>query len=282
MVATLAKRQLDSMIDPPADHLPRLLSSIASVLVIISSSSGLIIGPSLYQPMTPDELLPGSLSQDTVSLLVGITVFILSVRRKRLQLDSLVWLGLLGYLIYAYSLYSFEGVYNPLFLCYVAILGLTVWSVILFFWHAHLDRVRADKKAPPRRITACFLLALVLLFLLLWLSIIVPAMFSRVPPDGNAIFVQDLAFVLPLLAATARLLWKADPLGDVLAVPILVKAGLVGISVFLGAVYGPVFFATSEPLNPADLFIYGLLGFGPLMLVPSFLRTFSYRLEKSD
>jgi hypothetical protein len=44
----------------------------------------------------------------------------------------------------------------------------------------------------------------------LWLSILLPSMATRVPPDGNAIFVQDLAFVLPLLAVTARLSVAGD------------------------------------------------------------------------
>jgi hypothetical protein len=88
---------------------------------------------------------------------------------------------------------------------------------------------------------------MVVMFAGLWLSILLPSMASRVPPDGNAIFVQDLAFVLPLLAVTARLLWLGRPMGDLLAVPVLVKMATLGLSVLLGTLISPLY---GLPLKP--------------------------------
>ena len=182
----------------------------------------------------------------------------------------LIWVGLLGYLFYAYALYAFDRVYNPFFLFYVAIMGLALYSLIFFFMEAPLNRssVRPHSN-PPRRATAVLLLALVMLFLTLWLSILLPAMGSRIPPEGNSIFVQDLAFFLPLLTIVAVLLWRRKPLGDALAVPLLVKVGTLGISVLIGALVAPWF---GHPLNMGDMATYAALGLGPLLFIGPFLR----------
>ena len=44
-----------------------------------------------------------------------------------------VWLGTLGYLLYQAVLFCFATPLNSFFLCYVAYLGLGVWSVVTLF-----------------------------------------------------------------------------------------------------------------------------------------------------
>jgi hypothetical protein len=115
---------------------------------------------------------------------------------------------------------------------------------------------------------------IVALFSALWLSILIPAMATRTPPEGNAIFVFDLAIMLPLSAVAAALLWRARPLGDLLAVPLLLKVGTLGLSVLLGTLYRPLF---GQPLAAGEIAIYALLGFGPLLLLPPVYRRLDIR-----
>ena len=249
---------------------PRVLSSLAASIALLTSVSSLL-DLDVYRPTTPVALLPGAASQDLVTGVasLGILGCVLAIRRGHEKL-WLVWAGLLAYLTYGYALYAFERVYNGLFLAYVAILGLSVYALGSFFARADLSAVSArGARPPPRRSTASLLLVLLLLFVTLWLSILIPAMASRTPPPGSAIFVLDLAFFLPLVGLEAVLLLRASHLGDVLAVPVLVKLVTLGTSVLIGTLLVPLFGGT---MAPGEVATYTLLGVAPLGFLLLFWR----------
>ena len=261
------------MVNVSKRKIPFILSGLASFITLGVAGYSLL-NPSVYRPSTPDTLMPGAVSQDLVSLLAafGLLLCITLIRRGR-EMAWLIWVGLLSYLFYAYALYSFEGVYNQLYLFYIAIVGLVVYALISFFMSADLSTIhpRPGKK-PPRKPAAVLFLLLAAMFAGLWLSIILPAMGDRVTPEANTIFVLDLAFFLPLLAIEAVLLFRSDPLGDALAIPILIKVGILGLSVMASTLFAPRF---GQEFDLASVGIYALMGFGPLLFVVPFLRSMS-------
>jgi nicotinamide riboside transporter PnuC len=210
-------------------------------------------------------------SQDLVSVIAAVAVLlcIVLVRRGR-ESAWLVWVAMLGYLFYAYALYCFEGVYNPLYLFYIAIVGLVVYSVIGFFRRADFGalKVKSEHKLPPRRSVAVLCLVLAVMFAALWFSMLIPAMSTRVRPEAGTIFVLDLSFFLPLLVFEAFLLFRKQPLGDVLAVPILIKIGTLGVSVLVGTLLAPWF---GGEVDVASVGIYAILGLGPLAFAVPYL-----------
>jgi hypothetical protein len=247
------------------------LSGLVAVLVLGVAGYSLV-DLDVYRSSTPDSLMPGAASQDLVSLLaaIGLLLCIILLRRG-LEKAWLIWVGLLGYLFYAYALYCFEGVYNQLYLFYIAILGLVIYALIIFFMYADLGTIHPQPgKKPPRRATAVLLLLLVVMFVFLWLTILLPAMRDRAAPDGGTIFVLDLAFFLPLLVIEATLLFRSEPLGDALAVPVLVKIGTLGLSVLIGSLLAPAF---GQEIDLASVGIYALLGLGPLLFALPFLSS---------
>jgi hypothetical protein len=250
---------------------PFVLSALAAIITLGVAGYSLL-NLSVYRPSTPEGLIPGAASQDLISFLsaLGLLLCIFLIRRGR-EIAWLIWVGLLGYLFYAYALYCFEGVYNQLYLFYIAIVGLVVYALISFFMAADLSTVhpRSNKK-PPRRAAAILFLLLVVMFAALWLSIIIPAMGDRIPPEASTIFVLDLAFFLPLLTVEASLLFRSKPLGDALAIPILVKVGTLGLSVLLGTLFAPWF---GQAIDWASVGIYALLGLGPLLFALPFLSS---------
>jgi hypothetical protein len=136
-------------------------------------------------------------------------------------------IGALGYLTYNATLLVYATPFNELFLAYVALLGLSLWSLV----SALLDPrplLAPDSKLPARGIAA-FILTVVALNALAWLRLVVPDL-GKDPPgflDGtglttNPIYVQDLAVWLPALTIVAVLLWQRRPSGVFLA-----GAGLV-------------------------------------------------------
>jgi hypothetical protein len=99
----------------------------------------------------------------------------------------------------------------------------------------------------PRRVTGVFLLALVFVFGLLWLSQIATAAMSGVRPQAlvdagwptSPIYVLDLAFVLPLCAVTGvgLLRRRGDSLG---AIPLLVFASLIAVGILSISLFASV------------------------------------------
>jgi hypothetical protein len=262
------------MIRAPARNLLFAMSAFAAIMAATVAVYGMI-DQSLYRPGVPDRLMPGTFSQDLVSVFaaLGLLVCIMFVRRGW-NAAWLVWVGLLGFLFYAYALYSFERLYNPLYLFYIAIFGLSLYTLIGFFIQADFGSIQVPPvRTPPRRSVAALFLILVVTFVGLWLNILIPAMGSRIPPEGNTIFVLDLSFFLPLLTIEAVLLFRQAPLGDVLAIPILVKVATLGISVFIGALVAPWF---GQETDLPSIGIYALLGFGPLVFIVPFLSSLTF------
>lgn len=97
---------------------------------------------------------------------------------------------------------------------------------------------------------------------MVWLSQILPAIGRGLQSGINTVFVMDLAFFLPLLAIGGVLLFRKQPFGDFLAAVILIKAGVLGFSVFLGELLKPYF---GQAIDPFMLGLFAVLGFGSLV-----------------
>lgn len=255
-----------------------LLSMTSAILTGIVSSIG-IINPKIYLPMTPQEMLPGAVSQDIISLVaaMGLLAAILAIK-KGFNRAWLIWLGFSGYLLYAYAIYSFDRVYNNFFLLYVAIFGLSVYIIIIFFKNADLACFEGTvKRSLPRKIVGAYFIILVLMFFMVWMSQILPGIQKHEPPVGNSIFVLDLSFFLPLLTIGAVLLLKKKPFGDFLAAILLIKIGTLGFSVFLGELLRPFF---QQELDPPMIALFAFLGLGALFFAVIFLHRLG-RLEEA-
>lgn len=246
------------------------LSVVAAVLAIAAAVHALVV-PGLYRPFVPPAFLPGAFGQDVVSLVAGLAL-LGSVRAltKGSERAWLAWLGLLAFLFYAHAVYAFDRVYTVHFLTYVAVAGLAAWAAVIVLARAEPRALAASRAEPlPRRTTAAWLLALAAVFAGLWLGQVVLAIRHQRPPDGNAVLVLDLAFFLPLLAIEAALLLRRRPLGDALAVPVLVLSGLVGWSVLLGALAARLY---DRPLDVGGVAGYAALAFVSTALAARFLR----------
>lgn len=252
-----------------------VLSGLAGILAACAALWGLL-GSDFYH-VVPEQLRPGAYSQDTVTLVAAAGLG-LSIRaiRKGMALAWMIWAGLVGYLVYAYALYSFDRVVTPAFPLYLAVLGLALFAAALFLRHVDVQAlVVRDGQSPPRRGVALLLGLLVVLFSGLWAGMLAPAIMAGEALDGMTIFVLDLALALPLTALAAVLVWRGSPAGDLLAVVMLIKVGTLGVSVFLGTAYAPLFFAGAS--SPGELALYGLMGFGPLALLWPYLRALTIR-----
>jgi hypothetical protein len=158
-----------------------------------------------------------------------------------------VWLGGLAYLLYNAVLFLFFTPFNQLFLLYVAMLSLSIWSVIALIRRLDPHALR-ERFAPrfPARAIAGYVWAIATLNALAWLVRIVPAVGSSDPPsllDGTGVsthpvYVQDLAFWIPLMALSATLLWRRQPWGYVLVGAVLTFGVIESIGVAVDQWFG--------------------------------------------
>lgn len=245
----------------------RYLSLATAALAALVAGYSLA-DPGIYRPLTPEPLMPGSLSQDIGTLICAGLVAFTVADKARNAAWWLIWAGAMAYLAYGYALYSFEALYNPLYLGYIAIFALSIWTLGLFATRSGI-RVTASWPAPPRRATAILLILLTALFLMLWLSIMLPAMARREVPLASTIFVLDFSIVLPALAICALSLWQGRQLGDLLAVPLLMKSASIGLSVLGGTLLGPFY---GLPIALEEVATYAVLGLLPPIFMALFLR----------
>src|SRR5947209_2552575 len=119
------------------------LSVLVAFLVLIASSAGLFL-KSTYARETTSYAIQ-SVGQDIENIVAAaallITVYFVS---KGSLKAFLVWTGVLLALIYSYVIYAFAVHFNSLFLVYVAILGLSFYTLVSSLIRLHLDSLRSE------------------------------------------------------------------------------------------------------------------------------------------
>jgi hypothetical protein len=215
----------------PADGEPYRITAATGELVTVTGS-GLYRFDPLFGSVQAQ-------AQDAVTLLLGVPLLaaaLLWANRGSLR-GRLLLTGVLGYFLYTYTTMAFGASFNPLFLFYVALFGMSIYAVFLAAAQVDLPSLPARcNRGFPRRgiIGLCMGTAGFLLFA--WLGRIVPALVSGEPPYGlesyTTLFIQvmDLGVVVPLAVVGAALLWKRRPLGYLLSTALVVKGASMGIA----------------------------------------------------
>jgi hypothetical protein len=208
-----------------ADWLPPLwsrLSVAAALLAAAGSVIGLLGQEHIYGRETPD-LYNAAIAQDLVNLfLVAPLMVIVAVRASQGSRRS--WLCLIGFLAftaYNYAIYSFSIHFGPLFLIWVAVLGLSVFAAAGSLAGLIQTSVGARLSGPAVRLPAWFLIAMSAFFTVLWFSEIVPDLLAGRPSTSaatynvpsNPVHVLDLAFFLPAVCASGVLLLRRHRIG---------------------------------------------------------------------
>ena len=125
---------------------------------------------------------------------------------------------------------AFAVRFNSIFLVYVALLGCSLYALIGGLVTLDMAGIKGcfTGKTPVKAVSI-YLAVLAVLFYLLWLSEIVPALGAGKIPQSiqdngtptNAVHVLDMAWILPAFGITAISLWPKQALGYTLAGAIL-------------------------------------------------------------
>lgn len=216
----------------------RAFSLIVTVLICLTSWRGLF-SPGVYTKET--ELWTAqAMGQDLINLYI-IPFYLLSallINRKE-NYFALIWTGISSYFVYTFLIYCFDIQFNRMFLLYVSILGLTCYSLFIFYY-ANGERFYTPKKPSfLHQLTGGYFIFTAILFSGTWLSVIIPAtVFNTVPEDlemlpTNPVHVLDLAIVLPGIFIAGLLLIRDRKLGHFLAPVVLTFSALMQLTIVL-------------------------------------------------
>jgi hypothetical protein len=177
-----------------------------------------------------------------VALLLGVPTLVLAMHASAIgsARGVFVWFGAVLYLAYNAFLLLLATPFNQLFLLYVAMAGLTVVTGIALVADTDLRAlVRCCDQRMRVRLIAVYVWVVVASNAVAWLVAVVPPTFSSDPPDfldgtgltTNPVYVQDLAFWLPLMGVAAVWLWRRLTIGYLLVGGGLTWWALEGVTI---------------------------------------------------
>jgi hypothetical protein len=224
------------------------VSSTASIserllwLAVIANAAAAALTLLVPDVLTGPAVMNGS-ARGTALIMLTVGVPLLAgsvVAAERWPRAALiVRLGVLAYLAYNGFMLLAATPFNRFFLVYCAALGSTAFATGMQMIHARRQSVDERLPAPAARIVGGYILVIVALNTLVWLSKVLPALVAPDPTsflDGtgiatNPVFVQDLVFWLPSAAIIGWLAWTRRPWGALLAGGYLVYGLIESIGV---------------------------------------------------
>jgi hypothetical protein len=217
-------------------RLATVFSAIIAVLASVSSAGGLFWA-GLYRD---NRLVTAAFrGNDLVTLLVavpGLVIGLLLARRGSRR-GQLIWMGMLAYMLYNYVFYLYGAVFNRFFLLYVALVSLSIVTLIISVFNLDAEGVSQafDAKTPVKWI-AGYMVVFALLLGGMWIAMSlsfvasgqVPAPITQTGHPTGVVFATDLSLLVPGLLAGGLLLCRRRPWGFVLSNVILIKACTYG------------------------------------------------------
>jgi hypothetical protein len=190
-----------------------------------------ITGSGLYKNDSIAVAAQGKAS-DLVTLFMGLPLLLISLyfARKGSFRGKLVLTGTLGYFLYTYMSYTFLWMYNKLFIIYVLLMSLSLFSFILTMMSFEVENIAGNfKKNLPVKFLGGFQIFLAIAVGMLWLGKIAPSIFNGAVPVGlehyTTLVIQgmDLGIVVPTAILSGILLIRRKPFGYLLSSVLIIK-----------------------------------------------------------
>jgi hypothetical protein len=249
----------------------KILWLLTALLSLTSALVG-ILSPGIYDKVVRTDILPGVFGQDLMTIGVSVIILLLAIRiNEKDTKKQIVILGLLGYLFYAYGIYVIERVYNFLYYLYLAIFGLSFWSMVYGVVKIHKDILQ--KVYVPgliQNVSAGFSLLVAVVFNILWIIQLLPLTQTGEKIDFfYSIYIIDLCFIMPAFAIIGIMAFKKAGLG-LLLIPAIFILGFTLIFSLAGSeLVKPLY---NTPIDIGGLVLSLVLSIGFLILATLHIR----------
>jgi hypothetical protein len=218
---------------------PTWLAAVATGLAALAAAAGLLVS-GLY--VDAPNWVQQARGTDLATLFLAVPVLAVGLwtAARGSPAGRLAVMAGLLYLVYNYAIFAFSVAMNPLTAVHIAILGLSIWSLILAGPSA-VEGTDGLAGHLNRRLAGGLLVGVGAMFGLLWLGqIAATSTTGSLPPDlvkagisANPVYALDLAFFLPLCALTGIGLLRRNG-AAALAFPMLIWVALMGAGVVGG------------------------------------------------
>jgi hypothetical protein len=257
------------------------LSLALAVVAVVASAVGVFF-PAIFRD--PAMTVGNARGTALVILVVAVPALVISMilATKGSLRAQLVWAGVLAYVLYNSVFFAFAMTFNVLFLFYVAMFSLALWSLVVLLVKLNADYLRAHfAPTTPVRALAIYLLIIAALFAVVWLKDIVPAIVANTTPAGlagtkmltNPVQVLDLSITLPLCVLAGIWLWRRRSWGYVLSGVLLAMLVIETASIATDQVFGHLH-DPEAPLGAVPVFVVlTLIGLVPTVALLRNLRT---------
>lgn len=233
-----------------------------AVLALIATLSGLF-----WKGLYKGDTISGAaqmMGQDLVTLIIGIPILLISLYllSKGSLRGKLIWMGTIFYFLYSYASMSFLTSFNQLFLVYVAIFSISLYTLLGEMFSMDIKIVK--KSFSPgviSKITAVFLVVIGLMLAAMWLKMIIDSLLTGIAPSAlesyTTLVIQalDLGIVVPAAVISGILLFKGKEWGYMLASIFLIKASLLGTAI-LSMIYFMAQNGVNIELGQALFFVF--------------------------
>jgi hypothetical protein len=237
---------------------------IISILTIIVSSIGIFYSK-IYKDLVntgkiSEFVFVGSVNQDLLSLLNAVLLLIISsmlLKRNYYKLYILA-LGLVSYIFYSYSVYTFGGMLTPLYLIYIVIFTLSVYCLIIGGLSFNSKEIGKKLKMEKRirNSIGIFLIVMVTIMSIKWVSDILSGSFKYIQPELYLIAAMDLGVVLPAYGVFAFMILKNNIYGVIFSGISLINIFTLCFSIVLGTFIAPHF---GVPFDYTVLYFFSVL-----------------------
>lgn len=288
MTAPSQARRDASLSNPGIDREPTQhrridrLSVLTAALLLVAALVG--AGTAWWPGLLTGPLAMNGSARGTALVVLLLAIPLVAVStvlvRRASAIAASVAAGGVAYLVYNAMLFLFATPFNRLFLLYVAMLALSVWTLgHLMLWVPTSPTIGIR----TRRLMAIYIGFIAVANTALWLMSIVPALFlerpSAVADDlgvaTNPVWVQDLSLWLPASMVIAVALWRGRRWAAAAATALLVFWFLESVSIavdqWMGASADPQSTVVSMTLVP------GFLILAAVNLVPTVILVYQRR-----
>ncbi len=258
----------------------RILWLLTGLLSLIASLTG-VVNADIYSRVVTAKIMPGVLSQDLMTIVLAVLLFIISVRVKEDNLKKqIIVLGIIGYLFYGYGIYVIERLYTKLYFVYMAIFGLSFYSLI-YGVGGISPEIRSKIQLPAfvRRVSVAFLLLIPGIFYPLWVSQLLPLIRAGQKIEFiYSVYILDLCFIMPAFIVIAVKVAKNNGLGLLLAPALFVVGFTLLFPLVVGEFLKPLVY--SQPMDVAGMSLFLTLSILFFIMTVFHLKTLKISGEK--
>jgi hypothetical protein len=221
----------------------RILWLLTASLSLVAALVGVFM-PDIYGKVIDTGLMPGIFGQDLMTILASVSILLLTLRVKDKDTKKqLVVLGIIGYLFYAYGIYVIERVYTLLYFLYMAIFGLSFWSMVYGVAKIRRDNLQTlELPKLIRNVSVGFSLLVALVFDALWLSQLLPLLQAGQKIEFlYSVYILDLCFIMPAFIIAAIMLARKQVLGLLLTPALFVLGFTLIFSLAVSEMVKPLY-----------------------------------------